>query len=281
MPRLKVLFADDHIPDDKIPTSSIEELVHVQRPDLNDADVRACRPMRNSVEKLKDADGFDVTIANRYADALRLAQGDRFDIAIIDLGWFLDDALPDGDRASAGWKIAEAVQAAVADGRAAPTAQILYSNRLAEDRSIADRAARQNMLPVYKSFDESGTNALRAAVKYLEAFMNQPAFARARRLEELRGQMASIDETALKRLAMWTWLTMAGVGLSLALVLVGVGLALSGNTPVGVVTAATSALAGVVSRLLLGQLKEARQDVKTSRAKLQEEAKSLERASAA
>lgn len=168
MARLKILFADDQIPDDAIPDADLAQVLSLRNPHWPANFLRAFVEMRRTVRTLQKA-GYAVMTVHTYSDAMSLAKDRHFDIAIVDLGWFADESLSDPDYA--GWDICEAID----DGNQAradpPTPQIIYSNRFAQDTHIGVRAASQGKLPFYKGYTEASDQALLAAVMFVETLL--------------------------------------------------------------------------------------------------------------
>jgi len=165
MARAKVLFADDQIPEDSIPDDRIKSTLREQHPQWKDEFIQAFVATRQAVKTLRGA-GYDVTVARTYQDALELVKSSRFEIAIVDFGWFADEHLSQPDFA--GWGICQALDKADEEHQSGPTLQIVYSYRFAEDPSVSVAAADKDKLPVFKNYTNATDQALRAAVKFLE-----------------------------------------------------------------------------------------------------------------
>src|SRR5690349_15121232 len=127
MARLKILFADDQIPDETIPDAEIKESLKAQHPHWSPGFINAFVAMRQSVKTLRGA-GYEVIVARTYKEALKLAKRSHFDIAIVDLGWFADESLPPNQKEYGGWDICDAIDEADESSPAEPTLQIIYSN---------------------------------------------------------------------------------------------------------------------------------------------------------
>ena len=100
MALLKILFADDHI-QQYLSDQYIRDRIEEQSPGLS-RDERSRLMMEHkaylqvlprAVEALKD-DGYEVIPVYSYREAMREATNTRFDIAIVDMGWYLDKELP-------------------------------------------------------------------------------------------------------------------------------------------------------------------------------------------
>lgn len=86
---MRVLFADDQLPDSAIPDAGVLEAISARYPQPgNRGFVNAFRTMRQAYNAVSA--GNEVTVANRYQQALELIRTQVFDVAIIDLGWWAD-----------------------------------------------------------------------------------------------------------------------------------------------------------------------------------------------
>lgn len=85
-----------------------------------------------------------------YDEALDAAKSNRFDIAVVDLGWYSDSVLVDRvgkeNASTAGWKILDSLKLTNPN-----TIRILYSNR-ANDPNIARKAATEKIISIKKDF---------------------------------------------------------------------------------------------------------------------------------
>ena len=289
---LKVLFADDHIPDMNVPESEltahylrvIQERFHewpYTDAAFRDRAIRGYPAMLQAFKGLK-SDNFDVVCANTLDDARKLAQTDKFDIAIVDLGWFLDPAVSSAERESAGWGIVDDIgKADRQTGR--ETACIIYSSRLLDDPRIVAQAAQHGLLPVLKYIEgdkspvDVAVDSLRAAVSYLGAVIEQatPEKALQRRVREIECWLTAAADEALRNLRRWSAIISVAFVASLALIGVGIVLALVGRTGIGIVTSVTSTITAVFSRLARPLYKEAQRNVTETQRKLEEEIKKL------
>jgi hypothetical protein len=170
MTRLRVLFADDQIPDEDIPDEDLVTALEKKYPDEYPEFISAFLPMRQAVKTLRD--GYDVTIANTYKEALRLVKENHFDIAIVDLRWDADEKVPRVKSTNAGWTICDAIEEADKDAPLLPTFQIVYSSRLYDEPQLGILAAQRSKLPIYKSYDEAGNQALLAVVNFIEKHLS-------------------------------------------------------------------------------------------------------------
>jgi ActR/RegA family two-component response regulator len=165
---MKILFADDQIPDESIAARDIRSHYANHHPDWDMPFINGFVAMREAVRSLRNA-GYQVVVVNTYAKAMQIARDDYFEIAIVDLGWFADDALTPDEREYAGWNICSAIEEANRERGNAPTSQIIHSNRFADDATLSMQASDKGMLPIYKNYSEANHEALRAAVKFIES----------------------------------------------------------------------------------------------------------------
>jgi len=92
---------------------------------------------------LKEMDHEVVAVA-KFDGAIKLAQSEAFDIAVVDLGWYTDTTLKkhtkdEEEIAVAGWKILSSIEVKNPD-----TVRILYSKRTDEPK-ITQRATEQGV----------------------------------------------------------------------------------------------------------------------------------------
>jgi hypothetical protein len=270
MPRLKILFADDQIPDESIPDDSLESTLREQYPQLSNDLIRDFVATRQAVKTLRGA-GYDVTAARTYKDALEKVKSSHFEVAIVDLGWFFDmDVLPNfskgvlpKDREFAGWDICEAIDKADEERQSRPTLQIVYSYKFIEDPSASLMAADKGKLPVFKNYNEATDQILRAAVKFIETHLESPSleeFAH-KAAEDFHEMTISTLKGSLAQQKQWSRLTLVFVALSITLVLIAAIFAISGNVRVGTFTSISSTLTSVISGLLFLQLRRAQKTV--------------------
>jgi hypothetical protein len=172
MAHLRILFADDQIPNDNIHDEDIEKTLKQEHPQWSEGFLNAFVAMRQSVRTLRNA-GYDVTLARTVKDALDFAKSTHFDIAIVDLGWFADESLSRVEQEYKGWEICAAIDEADKLSQSQPTPQIIYSNRFVEDAAISMQAADRGKLPVYKNYKAATHESLRASVKFIEALLRK------------------------------------------------------------------------------------------------------------
>lgn len=215
-----------------------------------------------------------------------------FDAAIIDLGWYGDDSVP--DPATAGWKIGDALAAADREHPdRAPTAQIVYSARFAASPQLGEIAAKKLRLPIAKPYRErytiplgsatktaEGDNAEEAACQSLRATLSFIEHVKAsganpqqnlmRNLDTLLNAATSGMALARTREAQWSRLTQIVVTLSALIVLTGVVSIFFFGVPEGAVTAAVGIVAGLVNQVMNSQLRKAQNEIHLAAKELSE-----------
>jgi hypothetical protein len=205
---MKILIADDHIPDNNVPDDGIKHYVK-QRYRSSDSDlIMKIAFMRKMLNRLRDA-GFDVYECNLSSFVEKLIQEIKFDAAIIDLGWFADNAVPEREQAFQGWPIIEMVRE-----KKPNLPIIMYSNRLFENSDIPNGAAIRGVLPVYKYFEGTCIDNLIAVLHFVHS---------------TREQVKRIDTYTYKALSIITTVMIAIVPI---FIVVGLGLLLLDRTDI-------------------------------------------------
>jgi hypothetical protein len=176
MKKIKILFADDLIPDHAIMKNNsrngfcesiMKHNLKKQHPEWSIKFISESILMYHAVNTLCCAN-LSVSIANKYNDAKKLLQNSHFDVAIIDLGWHSDESIPSAERSYAGWKLCEEVDDPNKNKDGKETIIILYSSRVERDPSIYIHATVRGILPVLKTKNKASFEALKAAVKFIE-----------------------------------------------------------------------------------------------------------------
>ena len=264
MARLKVLFADDQIPDDDIPDSDIIRVMMKRFPD-EPGFVQAFWDMRQTVKVLRDG-GYDVSIANTKRKALNLIKATHFDIAIVDLLWDADEKISPTERDNTGWMICDAIEEADRRATNTLTFQIICSNRFNKEPQIAMIAGQKSKLPVFKSYNEAGSQSLLAAVNFIEKYMSNPS-TRDVALDAVKGfrqTMQTLLNEALTQERRWTAITIVLVALSVILILVGALAAIFGYAQAGTLTSISSVITSAVSVLLFRELKRVQENTRSA-----------------
>jgi CheY-like chemotaxis protein len=266
---LNILVADDQIPPTDIPENKFRESVLNQFGDTPQvrAFLEQCMFMGKIVESLRDY-GHSVTTARTYQDAQKKISQGEFDLAIVDLGWYMDSSLSEQDKPVAGWSLCKQLDDKdQQSGKRTP--QILFSSRFPEHPELSDRAARSQKLPLFKEATVNVRNSLLAAVGFLEATLEaqrsvNPAdtsyFVR-----ELQNIALSLFKEPMRDYRRWAVLTLICVGTSLLLLVVGVGLAFTKRLPVGTLSAIVSLITGTISGLLYKRLNSAQRALENLR----------------
>lgn len=261
---LRVLFADDHLPDEGVQGPDIESHYRavIQERFADETDgfreraVRGYPVLRDALEHLR-LDGYDVAPANTLAHTLKLASKEQFDVAIIDLGWFMQRELDYNLRQFGGWQIVDEIERSDAK-TGHVTRKILYSSRLNERAELIPTAVKKGLLPLLKHTgvedtqltpEEVARENLRAAVRYLEKEIDQVPDAE----RELR-------HAILKSFQQWERISQAAPVVAIALWILAVVMAvLTQNVAVSAVPT-VFALASTFFVFLGGQSKQARAD---------------------
>jgi len=267
MARLRVLFADDQIPDEAIPDDRLTATLAKKYPgEASRKFVAGFLPMRQAVKKLREG-GYDVTTANTHGSALDSIKTKHFDIAIVDLRWDGDRMAPARLGEDAGWTICDAIEDADKRTPRRPTFQIVCSSRFDTEAKLAFLAGQRKKLPIFKSYTEAGSESLLATVNYIDNCLAGPSAPDSVVLrtvevwlETVRDQMHEV----LSRERQWTLATLSLVVLSVLLILAGASIAVFGKNSaiVGSVTALSSAITSTISGLLFSGLKMAQENTK-------------------
>lgn len=277
---LHVLIADDQIPDENISDSEVLNWARSEYPDAHIGFINAFAVMRQAVRKLRD--GCKVTVARRYHDALKLIESERFDVAIIDLGWAGDSEVSSSLERTAGWSLIDAIETEDAQhSERMPTAKIIYSSRFETDPALGHDAAARGILPFYKPYGERfslplgdapeiltheertrvACESLNGAVKFIEQL-------RSRRIARILQSAEEGLARANRRERRWDRLTLSMVGLGLLAVFAGVVASLFGSVPEGAVTAASGVVLTIIPKLLYGRLDATYKQIKEARGEL-------------
>jgi hypothetical protein len=259
---IRILFADDQIPDDQIPDNKIKATLLDKHPDWPNSFINAFCVMRKAVATLRES-GYNVDVATNYNEALEKAKRGGYDLAIVDLGWYADETLPENQMPYAGWEISRVLEIADKESGMKITPQIIYSNRFEEDPSVSIQAADQRKLPLYKIYSDAGHQALRATVKFIEANLSKDPF-----LEGMKQTLLGCFIEPLKEQRKWFNLTIIFVGLSFILLLISLLTAIYANVGIGVITSVSSVITAAISSLLYKRLDKSQKSMEQSRDKL-------------
>jgi hypothetical protein len=265
MPLLKVLFADDQILEDRHWGLTEKEMISFlksEHPTWPDSFVNGFPPMRLAVQKLQSA-GYDVTLARKYQETITLVKNTIFDIAIVDLRWDGDESLNARESDAAGWKICAAIEEADKKLKRR-TMQLVYSSRFNEDSRIASKAAEGNKMPIYKSYNEAGSESLLAAVGFFDKLIYQEKPTEEQYLAtKLQDIMIQYLETPLKQQQRFFWLILFFLSLSLAILIIGGGIAIWDREKqlVGILSSVAGLLITTVSGFLLRWLNKREKDL--------------------
>ncbi len=172
MALLKVLFADDEIPDKNALEKKLGKKIPDEK-DLKEEEVKkAFKISEYSLwKKKKTLDGISkLTVANKYEDAIKLAKDkeQQFDLAVIDLHW--NDYK---EKRYAGFKICEELE------KTSQPFKIVYSSQLSTNPKLRREVIGLNALPLHKKYNikeeqiEKDCEQLKSVVIFMEMLRSQ------------------------------------------------------------------------------------------------------------
>jgi hypothetical protein len=223
--------------------------------------------MRRAVKLLES--NCRLTKVRRFDDALESIEKESFDVAIIDPGWWGDFTRPQATKMVDGWLLVGAIQKQDEEHpERRSTAQIIYSSQFKKDPLIAERAAKEHVLPFYKPEPPPLPSApkreklrherdLEVACQALRAIV---AFAGYQRNSELERLLQTANERmrrATKAHDEWHRLTLRAVPAAVLIIFAGVVASLAGYVQGGAVTAANGVIAAAIGTLLYRRLDKA------------------------
>jgi len=255
----KILFADDQIPDEDIPFDDIKTVLKQRHPEWGAGFINAFPEMRLAVKTLEST-GYEVDIANKSEEAFSLINDNQYDIAIVDLGWFADDKIPESEKDEYGWKICKAINK-VDEDRGTSTPQIMFSNRFYRKPEISVAAADRRILPIFKNYEESGNKALMASVKFIENLMktSSPLDVLVDEFKAHRAILVQQGKANLEHYYLWSKRTYYVMVAGVVVILIGVIYGMFWNQQLtGFLTAVTGILTNLISKLFLDQLNKMR-----------------------
>jgi hypothetical protein len=261
MGSLHIFVADDQIPPSDVPEREFRENLLAKYGDTqqNRGFAKQCQFMREIVKGLRDS-GYQVTAASTYRDAEKEISEGEFDLAIIDLGWYMDFSLREDERGSAGWSLCDLLDDK--DKRTGKlTPQILFSSRFPKEPELSQKAAQRQKLPMFKEPTETVRNSLMAAVGFVEATLSAQRSAGSTDsgyfVHQLQSIALSLFKEPLQNYRRWSFLTLFFVAISLALLVAGVVHAYVQKQPVDYVSSFSSLLSSAISALLFKQARSA------------------------
>jgi CheY-like chemotaxis protein len=167
MPALHIFVADDQIPPSNVSEREFRESILAKYGPEAKPFLDQCVFMGEIVQALRDS-GYRVTVARTYSDAVKEISHGEFDLAIIDLGWFMDSSLPKEERPAAGWSLCQQLDDKD-EQRGKRTPQILFSSRFPKEPELSREAARRRKLPLFKEATDIVRHSLLAAVGFVDA----------------------------------------------------------------------------------------------------------------
>lgn len=236
---MNVLIADDHIPDSEIAIEDIAEAI-VQKYSRPDSGLeKKMRFMRKVVTDLTNS-GIHIDICNRASTVREMLGQKKYDVAVIDLGWYADLEVPRAEREEKmGWELIEQVRT---DHEHLPL--LLCSERIMTNQKIARGAVDRGVLPVCKRFDETFISILEATLK----FVGRPVF--------------DMRPTDLKIYKALSYLTVACLIVALVFLATGLLLALTTNyVTVSKVTAGMGVITTAMSGLFWNYRRKVRESI--------------------
>jgi len=270
--QIRLLFADDHIPDKEVSNLNTcaeirEVLKKRKRGNINawtDAYYNASEVIR-ALESPK----YHLITAREHGEAKDLIEKD-IDVGIIDIGWYNDDTLSHlskDERGEFGWKIAKSANE--------NTLLIAYSSRFRVKEQLAIDAANMGMIPFFKmdtsakaeenvrenesdeifeSRCKAAAKALRATVDFLVSMPQRmnPINITLRTYNQALSNYKEGSHSARQ----WTKATLFLTVTSVVLILIGIITAYTGKVEIGVISSASSIIVGAVSSLLFRQSKQ-------------------------
>jgi hypothetical protein len=283
MARLKILFADDQILPDNVSDEESGDWIRTRYPDdqWNSSFTRAFKETRKTVRRLQMA-GYDVTLARTVAEAESYIKEQCFDIAIIDLGWGADMAIPENERGYKGWELSNLMEE-MDKVHQTRTKQIVYSIKFLKDPELSRMAARRGKLPVFKSDSsgEEGRESLMAAISFIGSMMDASSPKEESTLISLKraqALMADMLEEPLRQYRTWFRVTVGLVSISVVTLVAGVLIVLLGeNQSLTVLTSLSNILTNVIAVVLFRELHKARDEVKICREQIITEWKEIAR----
>jgi hypothetical protein len=280
MATLRILIADDQIPPAELTEQEFRDQFFRQygNSEQNRKFIDQCAFMGQVVQALRDS-GYRLTTARTFDEATKHISGGDFDLAIVDLGWYMDFTVPEHERPSAGWSLCEKLdQKATERGTRIP--QILFSSRFPTHPELSRDAARQQKLPLFKEATPVVLNSLMAAVGFVEATLagqrSQDATNPHRFTRELQDVAVGFFKEAMADYRRWALLALVFVAVSLVTVLAGVLLAFRGAIAVATLSSITSLLCTTIAALLYKRLDSAQKSVETARREVLKELQKLD-----
>ncbi|AAM05470.1 TPA: hypothetical protein HA338_08360 [Methanosarcina acetivorans] len=197
MTQLKILFADDEIPDRKSVGDDLGKEIPYEKV-LEDELKKPINSKKYSLWRHKKAldDISKLTVANSYKDAIKLAEDkeQQFDIAIIDLHW--NDYK---ENKNAGFEICEKLE------ENSQAFKIVYSTRLNENPELRKKIIDLNALPLHKIYTnriddkqiEKSCDQLKSVVLFFEMIKDQGTYLTiTERKTKIKGLDASLSESS-------------------------------------------------------------------------------------
>lgn len=264
----RILIADDQIPADDISIENYKKQFYTRYgKDANRKFLEQCIFMREVVENIRDL-GYNVTTANEYTTAIKLIENNLYDLAIVDLGWYIDTSIEKSKRAYAGWTICDKIDYVDKHNKRL-TPKFMFSSRFPSRPELSYKAAQKHILPIYKEKSEFVKNSLLALISFVE--LNTIVDANYKSIEnryynkELQEIVLDSLKEPLNNYRNWTTLTIIFVSISLGTLIFGIILAYSGKIQIGIISSIASTISSIVSSILYKRLKDIQKSMENSR----------------
>lgn len=154
----RVLIADDMAPDSSLTSEEkVSEYYSRLHPGTDFAD--GCVFLYRLLNLLRNQ-GYSIDIANTPADALRLAASESYDVIVLDLGWWTLRDISLDEKMVLGFRLADEIR------KKSRAPILMFSNRFAQDETLARTAAEKGCLPVYKSYDKVGEQSVLVTIRW-------------------------------------------------------------------------------------------------------------------
>lgn len=239
---MKILIADDQIPDESIPEEKILEVIGSRYSGANPGFINAFAFMRKMVNRLRDS-GLEVDTCNEVSQVENMLSIHEYDIAIIDLGWYGDNHIKESERRFKGWEIVDHIQSSHPK-----LPVIMYSNRFLDNDDIAMGAAERKVLPIYKNYKDTCITNLIAAIKFIEK-SNE---------ETITTKLNSVD---FETYTVLSKITITLFVVALIFIVIGVSLIFLKKLEVGIMTSVVSIFTSVMSGLFWKYLVKIRKNI--------------------
>jgi DNA-binding NarL/FixJ family response regulator len=273
----RVILLDDQVPPENMDTATFKKNVFKKfgESEHNRAFVDQCIFMTEIITSLKDT-GYQIITAREYNEAIEKIEKTEYDIAIIDLGWYMDFSLPENERPSAGWKLCDKLDE-IDKKKGRKTPQILFSSRFPTMPELSFEAARRMKLPIYKQSSDFVKNTLLATIRFVESNVTLVSkdVSDNKFSNEIRNLIIDSFKEPLREYKKWTWITIVFVCTSLLILISGILLVYEKKVEVGTITSIGSIITGSLSSLLYRRLNKSEKTINENKNQLLKDIKRL------